>query len=224
MNLWTGLLNLIFPLKCPLCGRVQDLPGVCPTCEAAMKWTGEADELWEPIPGLVCAAPLWYEGVVREGILRFKFRGTASSAEIFGFWLAQCAAEQYSGEFDVVTWAPVSRKRLRQRGYDQARLLAESACRVWDVKPERLLQKRWHNPAQSGLEDAAARRENVKNVYEATGHPAGRRVLLVDDICTTGSTLAACAGALRAAGAVQVLCLTLARTPKSGKTGENGKE
>ena len=65
MNLWTGLLNLIFPLKCPLCGRVQDLPGVCPTCEAAMKWTGEADELWEPIPGLVCAAPRWYEGVVR---------------------------------------------------------------------------------------------------------------------------------------------------------------
>lgn len=224
MKLQTSLLNLLFPPKCPLCGRVQDVSGVCPKCEAAIKRTGEDSGVWEPVPGLVCAAPLWYEGVVREGLLRFKFRGAASAAEFFGGEMCQWAAERFSGEFDMVTWAPVSRKRLRQRGYDQARLLAESACRAWGVRPVRLLKKVRNNPAQSGLEDAAARRENVKDVYKAVGDPAGRRVLLVDDICTTGSTLEACAGVLKAAGAARVLCLTAARTPKSGKTGENGKE
>lgn len=87
----------------------------------------------------------------------------------------------------MVTWVPVSRRRLRKRGYDQAQLLAESACRVWGVKPERLLRKVQDNPAQSGLTEAAARRANVLGVYEAVGPEQiqGRRVLLVDDICTT---------------------------------------
>lgn len=224
MSLRSCLLDLLFPPRCPLCGKVLDAPGVCPPCEADIRRTGEEDGVWEPVPGLLCAAPLWYEGAVRDGLLRFKFHGGISGAEFFGGEMCRWAAERYSGEFDMVTWAPVSRKRLRQRGYDQARLLAESACRLWGVRPERLLRKVRDNPAQSGLEDAAARRENVRGVYEAAGAPEGKRILLIDDICTTGSTLSACAGTLKAAGAARVLCLTAARTVKSGKTGENGEE
>ena len=78
-----------------------------------------------------------------------------------GELVARCAAERFSGAFDVVTPVPVSRRRLRSRGYDCARLLAESACRLWGVRPEQLLRKTADNPAQSGLTEAAARRANV---------------------------------------------------------------
>lgn len=214
MSLRSCLLDLLFPPRCPLCGKVLDAPGVCPPCEADIRRTGEEDGVWEPVPGLLCAAPLWYEGAVRDGLLRFKFHGGISGAEFFGGEMCRWAAERYSGEFDTVTWAPVSRKRLRQRGYDQARLLAESACRLWDTEPVRLLNKTEDNPAQSGLQDAAARRANVLGVYGPAEAEKikGKRVLLIDDICTTGATLSECARVLKDAGAADVMCAAVALT------------
>ena len=189
------LLDLFFPPKCPFCGKVLDHAGICPACEKALPWTEEGAGLRELPGGLQCAAPLWYEGKVREGLLRFKFQGARAAAGPLGELVARCAAERFSGAFDVVTWVPVSRRRLRSRGYDQARLLAESACRLWEVRPEQLLQKITDNPAQSGLTEEAARRANVLGVYEAAEPERiqGYRILLVDDICTTGATLAECA-------------------------------
>ena len=123
---------------------------------------------------------------------------------------------------DGVTWAPLSRGRLRERGYDQARLLAESACRLWETKPLPLLRKTVHNPAQSGLKEAAARRANVLGVYEAVDPEriSGHRILLVDDICTTGATLAECARVLREAGAADVVCAAAALTPLERDSGQ----
>lgn len=219
MDLAGAFLNLLFPPKCPFCARVLDEAGVCAGCERALPWTGEGDSLWELPGGLRCAAPLWYRGTVRKGLARFKFQGAAGAADALGALVARCAAERLSGAFDVVTWAPVSGRRLRERGYDQAELLAQSACRRWDTKPQRLLRKTADNPPQSGLEGAAARRANVAGVYEAVEEAQirGRRVLLVDDICTTGATLTACAGVLRAAGAAEVVCAAVARTPLEKK-------
>jgi len=213
MKLTDAFLDLLFPPKCPFCQKVQDAPGMCPECEASLPWTDEAHSLRTLEGGLLCAAPLWYEGVVREGLLRFKFQGAAGAAEPLGGLIAQCAAERLSGEFDTVTWVPVSRKRLRQRGYDQAELLARSACRRWDTMPVRLLDKIRDNPAQSGLTDEAGRRENVRGVYRAAEDIRDRRILLVDDICTTGATLCECAGVLLSAGAAAVVCTAVARTP-----------
>lgn len=222
MRFLDTLLNLLFPPKCPFCGRVLDRPGVCPACEAALPWLAEEDGLWTLPADVPCAAPLRYEGLARKGLLRFKFQGASAAAEPLGELVARCAAERFAGEFDVVTWVPVSRKRLRQRGYDQAELLARAACRLWNTRPVRLLDKRRDNPAQSGLHDAVLRRENVRGVYAASGAAAGRRILLVDDICTTGATLSSCALALRQAGAETVLCCTAARAvmEKVHKSGE----
>lgn len=220
MKLMDAVLDLIFPPKCPFCGKVKDVSGICPDCEETLPKTEGDDVLRELEGGLRCAAPLWYRDTARAGILRFKFQGAVSAAERLGELIAQCAAEHFSGEFDVVTWAPVSARRLRERGYDQAELLAESACRLWGVKPERLLWKIRNNPAQSGLEGVAARRKNVKDVYRAAEASAGKRVLLMDDICTTGSTLLACTEALKAAGAASVVCVTAARTPPETEHGE----
>lgn len=125
----------------------------------------------------------------------------------------RCAARWYSGEFDTVTWVPVSRKRLRQRGFDQSRLLAASLCVDWHVAPVETLRKAVDNPAQSGLTDAEHRRANVLGVYEALPENVrDKRLLLIDDIVTTGSTLTECVRVLREAGAADVVCLTLART------------
>ena len=204
----TALLDLFFPPRCAFCARVG-VHGVCPACEKTLPRMETA--LREGAGFGRCAAPLRYEGVVREALLRFKFRGARSAAEGFGAILAQCVAEELGGAFDVVTWAPVSKKRLRSRGYDQAYLLARSAARVWDVEPVSMLKKVRDNPPQSGL-DAAARRGNVLGVYEATNVEAiqNARILLIDDIITTGSSLSECARVLKDAGAQSVVCACLA--------------
>lgn len=209
-----ALLNLLFPPKCPFCGKVQDVPGICPDCEKDLPWIPGAEALREGPGGLRCAGAVWYEKTVRDALLRLKFQGASEIAEPLGELIARCAAEQFGGEFDTVTWVPVSKKRLRKRGYDQSELLARSACRFWDIRPVRLLEKKVDNPAQSGIHDGAARRANVLGVYEAVGDVAGKRILLIDDICTTGATLIECTRVLEDAGAEQVVCVAVALTRK----------
>lgn len=207
-------MNLLFPPKCPFCGKVQDVPGICPDCEKDLPWIPGAEALREGPGGLRCAGAVWYEKTVRDALLRLKFQGASEIAEPLGELIARCAAEQFGGEFDTVTWVPVSKKRLRKRGYDQSELLARSACRFWDIRPVRLLEKKVDNPAQSGIRDDAARRANVLGVYEAVGDVAGKRILLIDDICTTGATLIECTRVLEDAGAEQVVCVAVALTRK----------
>ena len=205
-----GLMNLFFPRKCPFCGgMVQGKELLCGDCRGTLPF---CQEIRRGADFGRCAAPLYYESRVRDAILAFKFKKQLGGLECFGQLMAATAAEAYSGEFDAVTWVPVSKKRLRKRGFDQARFLAGSACVDWHVMPLETLRKTTDNPPQSGLDDPAARRANVAGVYEAVSPErfAGKRLLLVDDICTTGATLGACAQVLKAAGAADVMCLTLA--------------
>ncbi len=207
-NVKTALLDLFFPPRCAFCGRIGT-HGVCPACEKALPRTELP--LREGAGYGRCAVPLKYEGKVREALLRFKFHGAQGAAEGFGTLLAQCAAEELGGAFDLVTWAPVSDKRRRSRGYDQSELLARAAARCWGTQPAPLLRKRVDNPPQSGL-DAASRRGNVIGVYECSDAKAAKnaRILLIDDILTTGSTLSECARVLCDAGAADVVCACLA--------------
>ena len=151
---------------------------------------------------------------MRKAILDYKFKGRLGGLDCFGSMMAATAAEAYSGEFDAVTWVPVSKKRLRKRGFDQARYLTASLCVDWHTAPLETLRKTVDNPPQSGIDDAAERRANVLGGYEAVSPEqfAGKRLLLVDDICTTGATLGECARVLKEAGAAEVMCLTLAMT------------
>lgn len=225
MKGFDALLDLLFPPKCPFCRKVQDAPGMCPACEKSLPWTDEAHVLRTLRGGLPCAAPLWYEDSVREAIRRFKFHGGVSAANPLGELIAQAAAERLFGEFDTVAWVPVSAKRLRQRGYDQSRLLAENACRLWGVEPEPLLRKVRDNPAQSSLDSAEDRWRNTRGVYAAAGEPAGKRILLIDDVCSTGSTLVSAAETLLAAGAAGVVCAAAAfPRPEEENRGEKAKE
>ncbi len=223
MRILERILDLLFPPKCPFCGRVLEHQGICGECRSALPWTGEGEDLWDLGGEVRCAAPLWYEGAAREGILRLKFHAASAAAQPMGELVAQCAARYYAGEFDTVTYVPVSHARLRRRGYDQSRLLAQSACRLWGTRPQTLLVKTRDNPPQSGLHEAAARRANVLGVYEVPegARVAGRRILIVDDVCTTGSTLKECARVLQDAGAQAVMAVAVARTPEE-KTRKDG--
>lgn len=210
LNRLTGnLMNIFFPRRCPFCGAVTGKALLCDTCESTLprcrtvRYGAGFDR---------CAASLYYEGSVRRAILDFKFKGKLGALDCFGRMMAETVAEVYSGEFDAVTWVPVSQKRLRKRGFDQARYLAGSACVDWHVMPLETLQKKVDNPPQSGIDDPAERRANVLDAYKAVSPErfAGKRLLLIDDICTTGATLGECARVLKAAGAAEVMCLTLA--------------
>lgn len=217
-----AIIDLLFPPRCPLCGKITQTQDICPACRKVMPAIA-APEAVQPVGESLCAAPLWYSGPVRQALLDLKFSGERHIAQGLGQIMAECAAEHFSGQFDTVSWVPVSRKRLRRRGYDQAQLLCRSVCRHWDSQPRSLLLKVQDNPAQSGLSDRRARLENVRGVYTAApgADAAGRRVLLLDDIHTTGATLSEAVRVLMQAGARQVLCLTAARTPPETKKGKN---
>jgi predicted amidophosphoribosyltransferase len=97
-----------------------------------------------------------------------------------------------AGSFDIITWVPLSPRRHRKRGYSQARLLAEAAAAELGVGDcEELLKKRRNTPAQSAIKGRAERRANVSGAFEALrrGGLAGKRILLIDDVVTSGATL-----------------------------------
>ena len=205
-----GILDFFFPRRCPFCGAVAGKELLCKKCLRSLPFTGE-HAVREGTFGR-CAAPLYYEDRVREAILQFKFKAKLGGLSCFGMLMAECAAEHYSGAFDAITWVPVSKKRLKKRGFDQTRYLTGSMCVDWHVAPIETLRKVTDNPPQSTLETEEQRRANVLGVYEAVNAEQfrGKRLLLVDDILTTGATLSDCVRVLKEAGAGEVMCLTLA--------------
>ena len=205
-----GILDFFFPRRCPFCGAVAGKELLCNKCLRSLPFTGE-HAVREGTFGR-CAAQLYYEDRVREAILQFKFKAKLGGMSCFGMLMAECAAEHYSGAFDAITWVPVSKKRLKKRGFDQTRYLTGSMCVDWHVAPIETLRKVTDNPPQSTLETEEQRRANVLGVYEAVNAEQfrGKRLLLVDDILTTGATLSECVRVLKEAGAGEVMCLTLA--------------
>ena len=216
--MFSVLLDLLFPPKCPFCTKLleegQDL--LCPDCQRDLPWTQGAQGERKPEFVDLCVAPLWYDDKVRHAHHRYKFSGVRAYTWTHAALMAQCVEDHLPGRFDVVTWVPLSRWRLWRRGYDQSRLLAERLALKLGVPCEHLLKKTRHTKAQSGLKGESERRANVLGAYEMyPGVQAMRkRVLLVDDVVTTGATLSECARVLRTAGAAGVVCVTLAAAGK----------
>lgn len=215
-----ALLDLLFPPRCVFCRRLlhRGEEGICPRCQQELPWAlgAEAEQTGEFFS--LCASPLWYQDQVRASFHRYKFKGVRGYSRTYGRLVAQCVQDHLAGRYDLITWVPLSRARLRQRGYDQAMLLASAAALELDDVAAETLRKVRDTEAQSGLgKNDASRRANVLSAYQVTD-PAlveGRRVLLIDDIVTTGSTLSECARVLRTAGAADVVCDALARSRRS---------
>lgn len=224
------LLDLLFPPTCPGCGKAVEGPAaMCPDCAAGAirneaphcaycgvslrdcNCTGHA----RPYDRIV--APFFYEGSVREAILRMKFGKREEGARFLADELKKEIEARYFGEtFDLITVVPMSRARYAERGFNQARTIAELLMKEPPVPLETaledygLLQKRGDGRMQHLL-DAEGRRQNIRGSVSPGKHRAleGKRVLLVDDIVTTGATAGECAAILRLAGASRV-CIAAA--------------
>lgn len=215
MNILNYLLSLLYPKKCPFCRKLIDEKRlICPSCSAKLPFIYErpprsfdfVDE---------CYSCLEYKDSVRESIHRYKFGAAAAYAENYSEFLTKCIDEN-GISCDIITWVPLSRRRLRKRGYDQARLLAENVAAARGLECLPLLRKIRNNKAQSGISGEAERKRNVFGAYALCGDISleGKHVLVIDDVVTTGSTLSECARILKKAGAYRVTALTVASAGK----------
>ena len=209
-----GLLDIFFPPKCAFCRRRLRAgeTGMCEECRRTLPYREQPKEKGPAFVEYVCA-PLKYEGTVRDALHRYKFKGMTAYARLFGSLVAQCARENLAGEYDLISWVPLSSERLHERGYDQAMLIALAAALELDDVAVETLRKTRNAAPQSGTESAEERRANISGAYEIIDPELVRekRILLIDDIITTGSTVSECARTLGLAGAESVVCVCLAR-------------
>lgn len=213
MRLWTWLLDLIYPPKCIFCGKLlktqeTDLCASCrqemPRCEYGFKRGKHYQE---------CYCVCYYEKDVKTSVRRFKFGGQAQFATAYGKLMAMLILEKQI-EFDLITWVPISKQRLKKRGYCQTKLIAQSIAAELGTKPVELLKKIKDNPAQSSLKKFSEREKNVENAYQiiCSQQLQDKTVLLVDDVITSGATLSECSRMLKKAGAKCIYCVTFAAT------------
>lgn len=215
MSIRNDVLDLFFPPRCAFCHRL--LPsqgnGVCTDCEKNLPYTSGSD-IKQRVPFVSCViAPLYYEGSVRESLLRYKFGRCTGYADVYARILVTCLQESSDIKYDLVSWVPLSAKRLRKRGYDQARLVAEKTAALLEIEAVPTLRKVRNVRAQSGVGSAEKRRANISGAYAVPDVKAveGKKILLVDDIITTGSTLSECARTLGMAGAGKTSAAAVAR-------------
>ena len=206
------LLQLLFPSKCVLCRSLltKEQTDLCPHCRThapefpgakmrlsfVAQWTG----IW------------YYKDDVRASLLRYKFGGRRSYASAFGRMLAMKLHRMQWDDMDLITWVPISRRRKFCRGFDQSELIARVVAEELDIPLVAATKKIRHTKPQSTMGDAAHRRANILGAYRVTDPMIlkGKRILLIDDIVTTGATASECSRVLLTAGAKEVKLATVA--------------
>jgi ComF family protein len=249
--LWRGILDLLYPPRCEACGKLRREP-ICAECEAAIERIRPpmCESCGEPFDPRAQAAPrcarcrrpgpkpisvarsaAYYEGPLVAAIRRFKYHGQMvlwrPLADLMVEALGTGGAEAMDpASIDVVCAVPLHESRLRERGFNQSALLAEAVAAAIGRPATGLLDRTRPTPPQVDL-PAQSRAANVRGAFAPRLAEAieGRCVLLVDDLFTTGATLAECARALRRAGAADVRVLTLARPlPVWRRPGQEARE
>lgn len=213
MNPLHVFLDLLYPPRCVLCRKLlaQNETDLCRRCRCELPEVGHSvkrGEFYE-----ACYPLYYYEAPLSDAVRRMKFHGRKGYTAAFGRLLAmQLLRQQLT--FDYLTWVPVSRKRRRERGFDQSERMARQVAEELKVPLLPTLKKKRDCRSQTAFHDPAARKANVSGVFDAVQPErfAGKRLLLLDDVLTTGATLSECSRVLLTAGAASVQCITLCVT------------
>ncbi|MGN0242335.1 MAG: ComF family protein [Candidatus Weimeria sp.] len=179
---------------CQTCGRLLKKRGeiTCPDCGRYHHVFSEGRPLYE------------YEGPIREAVYRFKYKGRKSYADAFACDAVDLWGEWIKASADVIVPVPMNAKKLRQRGYDQADVLAHAISAECGIQYRHLLERVRETVPMKAL-SRSERQNNLKNAFQVSDFDVKlKKILLVDDIYTTGSTLDECARVLLAEGASEV--------------------
>ncbi|MDO5141395.1 MAG: phosphoribosyltransferase family protein [Eubacteriales bacterium] len=214
-------MGILFTRRCVLCGATLAAGDggkamLCPACARAVRVQYRCAQPVQVAGADDAAAALLYTGAVRQAMLRFKFQHQAHYADWFAAQLLPVLAERLPDwQPDCITYLPIGFLRLRERGYDQAALLAKPLAAALDLPCRATLRKRAFVGRQSAQKDAAARQANAARAFapKRGADVRGQSVVLVDDILTTGATAAAAVRALRDMGAARVYVLVATNTP-----------
>lgn len=190
----------IMPLLCPRCGKPQSSGVLCSSC---VSWLAQIDGI---------RSPFRFEGVIRQAIHQLKYRNLKALAAPLAELLHDYLMENPMAG-DILVPVPLHPKRLKERGYNQSSLLAQKLGNLADLPVfDNCLIRRRHTSPQAKTSSVDERRSNVTGAFTCYSRwLQGRRVLLIDDVSTSGATLDACAVALKATGAISVWGLVLAR-------------
>ena len=206
------ILDFFFPPRCAFCGAIleESGDGVCSACRKALPRAAETERQCDFVRAYT--APFYYEEPVRQGMLASKFRNAPARGQALGRMIGEDLLRRGIDGLDLLSCVPLSAKRHRRRGHDQPRLLAEAAGEALGTTAVPLLRKARDVSPQSRLCTPEERRANISGCYVVRSADAvrGKRILLIDDIITTGSTLSECARMLLTAGAVSVRGAALA--------------
>ena len=222
-----NLTALFFPERCAFCGMVtsagehtctqckSDLPVVsgiiCKTCGCEKVFCSCKKKHFE---FNCCLAPFYYEGIAKRGVLRYKFGNKQSSVRAFAIYAAEIIRREYFAEhFDFVTAVPMSKAEFRNRGFNQSEAFGIALAKELTLEFRKVLSKPFDTKPQRSC-SATNRWGNVFGTFSVTSSLDGKRVLLVDDIMTTGATLNECAKMLKLAGATEVFCTVIASVKK----------
>lgn len=206
------LWDILFPPKCIFCRNIlkKNETDLCHCCRT------HAPEFSKPKRNITFVAQwtaVWYyNDNVRKSILRYKFHNARSYACAYGRFLAMKLQQELPDAWDILSYIPISPLRRFFRGFDQVELLAQAVAKELGITPVCTLKKIRNTPPQSSIRDAARRRANISGAYR-TIDPAlvsGKRVLLLDDVITTGATSSECARTLLTSGAKEVYCAAIA--------------
>jgi ComF family protein len=199
----------ITPPLCPRCGRPQLNAVVCPVC---VGWQASIDGI---------RAPFRFDGAIRQAIHELKYNNLRAIAPLLGRWLADYLNTNPL-PVEVLVPVPLHRKRLRERGYNQSRLLALELSRLSGLPlVDDCLVRELHTTPQARTNNVEERRRNVAEAFACRDRRLkDKKLLLIDDVATSGATLDACASALKESGASSVWGLVLAKEIKETALGE----
>lgn len=212
------LLKLLFPPKCMLCGKVLgEDEEICADCRERILLNTAPPRVEKGAFFDKAVAGLWYENDVRKAIQRLKYHEKQNYARPLARVMAYAFRHKLEEDVDLVTFVPTNAATLRERGYNQAELLARELSVMLGVPCLPTLEKQRETKPMHGLRPEA-RRANVLGAYRlccSAEAVTGKRILVADDILTTGSTLSECARMLKSAGAARVLCVCAAAARKT---------